>query len=67
MAEGPGKYDDECTIARHLTGAAACLLVILGGNKGSGFSVHIDPARANVDNRELARILREIARQVEGN
>ena len=36
---GPGKYDDEASIARIATGASGVVLIILGGSKGSGFSV----------------------------
>ena len=41
MAIGHGKYDDECTEVREKTKAGAILLIILGGEKGDGFSVQI--------------------------
>lgn len=40
---GPGKYDDACTIARESTKASGVLLVVIGGEKGSGFSVQAAP------------------------
>lgn len=39
MATGPGKYDDLCTAAREGAAADACVLIILGGTRGSGFSI----------------------------
>jgi hypothetical protein len=37
MALGPGKYDDECTTARERTGGQV-ILIVLGGERGSGFA-----------------------------
>jgi hypothetical protein len=39
MALGPGKYDAEASEIRIRTNAAGVLLMILGGNQGTGFSV----------------------------
>ena len=36
---GPGKYDDACTVARESVQADGAVLIIYNGNKGSGFSV----------------------------
>lgn len=41
MALGPGKYDDLCTYVRERTGGAV-LLIVAGGQNGSGFSVQAD-------------------------
>jgi hypothetical protein len=38
---GPGKYDDEATLVRNRTGAAAVALIVIKGEKGSGFSVQM--------------------------
>jgi hypothetical protein len=38
MAEGPGAYDKECTEAREKTSAEIALLIIIGGDRGSGFA-----------------------------
>jgi methylmalonyl-CoA mutase cobalamin-binding subunit len=39
MPIGPGKYDDACTQVREQLQADGVMLVVFGGNKGSGFSV----------------------------
>jgi hypothetical protein len=39
----PGKYDDVCTEARMKTGALGAALIIIGGGKGTGFSVQAPP------------------------
>lgn len=61
MALGPGKYDDLCMAARQAAEADATLLIIFGGNKGSGFSAQIpfDLLDAVPD------ILREVAKNIE--
>jgi hypothetical protein len=38
MPLGPGKYDDLCTEVREKTNAHTAILIIMDGNKGSGFS-----------------------------
>jgi len=39
MAQGPGKYDDMATYVREQTNARGVIVIVVGGNKGSGFSV----------------------------
>ena len=39
MAHGPGKYDDMATYVREQTNARGVIVIVVGGNKGSGFSV----------------------------
>src|SRR5205085_1646492 len=39
MAIGPGQYDDLCTRVREESQAQAVVLIVLGGNKGNGFSM----------------------------
>lgn len=60
---GPGKYDYACTMAREATNARAVLLIVLGGDQGSGFSVQavdgVVPAQDIVD------ILRDTANAIE--
>jgi hypothetical protein len=41
MALGPGKYDDECTKAREATMADGCILIVINGSLGSGFSCQL--------------------------
>ena len=36
---GPGKYDDACTAARVIANAEVAIVMILNGDKGSGFSI----------------------------
>lgn len=42
VGAGAGKYDDLCTYVRTEAEAKTVLVVILEGNKGSGFSVQGD-------------------------
>ena len=46
MALGPGKYDDLCTYVRDQVGitdqGGGVLLIVLGGNRGSGFACQAD-------------------------
>jgi hypothetical protein len=39
MARGPGKYDDLATLVRDGTNADGVIVIVIGGSKGSGFSV----------------------------
>lgn len=40
---GPGKYDPECSVARESAHAAGAMLIIIGGDRGSGFAVQVTP------------------------
>jgi len=40
---GPGKYDDVCTMVRERTEARAVLVVVIDGKLGNGFSFQGDP------------------------
>jgi hypothetical protein len=57
----PGKYDDLCSEVRKKAGAKVCLLIIIGGNNGSGFSAQM-PGFAAAD---VPDILRDVANQIE--
>lgn len=35
---GPGKYDEHATRVREETGAQSVVVIVIGGNKGHGFS-----------------------------
>ena len=60
--EGPGKYDDICTMVRENTQATGAIVIVVDGNKGSGFSVQtISPDFANI----LPKILRLMADDLE--
>jgi len=61
---GPGKYDDICTVARERTDAQAAIVIIVNGVLGSGFSLqseHPDLVVQLPDMLEtMAKELREI-------
>jgi hypothetical protein len=42
-----GKYDDICTKVRVETKAAFALVIVLGGDKGEGFSIQMDADRVD--------------------
>lgn len=42
MAIGSGKYDDECTYVRERTQAKGTIVIVVDGNKGSGFACQAD-------------------------
>jgi len=59
---GPGKYDEECTLVRERTGASTVVMIVLGGSRGSGFSVQtIERTLAH----DLPRLLRDLAGDIE--
>jgi len=58
----PGKYDADCTTARQATGAQACLLIILDGYLGTGFSVQCTHPGYVI---ALPEVLRAVADKIE--
>lgn len=42
MPVGPGKYDDLCTHVRAQTNADGAIVIVFGGERGSGFSCQAD-------------------------
>lgn len=60
---GPGKYDDLTTDVREKAQAAGVLLIVIGGNRGHGFSAQISASVA----RAVPAILRNLADQIEGD
>ena len=60
MSTGPGKYDDEATALRERAKASMVVVVVIGGSKGTGFSVQ-GPMELT---RLLPGILEDIADQV---
>ena len=67
MAWGPGKYDDVCTMVTEQVGIGAqgggVIVIVLGGNKGSGFSCQADLRTTLL----LPDMLEDIARQIRGS
>lgn len=60
MAHGAGKYDDECSFLRSMTGAQGVAIIVIDGSGGHGFSVQMPP-------EELARLphtLEAMAKQI---
>lgn len=60
---GPGLYDDVCTAARQSVVARGCLLVIVDGTRGNGFSCQATPEVVAA----LPGILRSVAEQLEAD
>lgn len=60
---GPGKYDAETTIVRVTTGARGVLLMVVGGERGNGFSVQGDIQFLT----GLPAVLRHMAKQIEAD
>jgi len=70
MPLGPGKYDAECSAVQKSTGADVCLVIVLGGNRGSGFSaafVAHDPTRPPPALLKVPQLLRDVADQIEAD
>lgn len=63
MTIGPGKYDEETTMIQARTQAAGVILIVIGGNKGEGFS-----CQATLEvTLALPKMLRTIADQMEAD
>lgn len=58
--QGPGKYDDQATYVREQTKAQGVIVLVLGGEHGSGFSVQADPMIMFV----LPGLLEDIAKEI---
>jgi hypothetical protein len=64
MPTGPGKYDDLATAARLGADALGVILIVIRGDKGSGFSVQLDDTLRPY---ALPVVLRDIADQIEAD
>lgn len=64
MPQGPGKYDDLATHVRVSTNAAAVVVIVFDGNKGSGFSMQAETDSPDVYAATCAT-LRAIADQIQ--
>lgn len=62
--KGPGKYDDACSNALKETDANTCLLIVIGGNKGHGFSM---ATKSLTVLNGLPTILRDVADEIEAD
>ena len=63
MPIGPGKYDDACTEARASTGGESVVLIVIDGDRGSGFSIQAPPSMVFM----LPSLLRTVADEIEAN
>lgn len=61
---GAGKYDAACTVVRESNQAMGCILIIVGGTKGNGFSAQFLDAEMELG---IPSILREVADQIEAD
>ena len=61
---GPGKYDDLVTYVREQAKARGVILLVIDGERGSGFSVQVVGDDLT---RVLPRLLREVANGIEGD
>jgi hypothetical protein len=61
MALGAGKYNDLCTHVREQSDARVAIVIIVGGNKGSGFSCQGDDATVLL---KVPDMLEEMARLI---
>jgi hypothetical protein len=62
MPLGQGTYDDLCTYVREKSRGQGVLVAVIGGDKGSGFSVQITNPLLLF---RLAKILHETADEIE--
>lgn len=60
---GPGKYDDLCTRIRSETKASGVILIVLGGNRGEGFSAQLTPEAT----AKISPMLRHLADSIEAD
>ena len=68
MPQGPGKYDDLATYVREQAEAMAALVIVLAGNKGSGFSLQaLQSSKEAVSPIVVAELLRAVANEIEAS
>jgi hypothetical protein len=60
---GPGKYDAEATAAFEQTEAQGVILIVLGGNRGHGFSAQVTAEAMAA----IPALLRAVADQIEAD
>jgi len=61
MTIGAGKYDDLCTYVRQQANADVAIVIVAGGDKGSGFSCQANDA---ADMVPIPNALEKIAAQI---
>jgi hypothetical protein len=64
MPLGPGKYDVECGDIRERTKAQTVIVIVIGGSKGTGFSMQsTDPMHIG----KTPMVLRTVAAEIESS
>lgn len=64
MAEGPGKYDDLCTLVREGAQAEVAIVIVINGVHGSGFSVQGVTDQEALTRVHLPALLEDLARRI---
>ena len=68
MALGEGKYDPLCTYVREKAKAKACIVIIMGGNHGHGFSMQAEEKVSSMEwVSEIPEVLRKVANDIEND
>lgn len=70
MSLGPGgRYDKECELITASVSSDATVLIVLGGTRGSGFSMTINAQKVNPLRamRVVSDALEHVARQIRGD
>lgn len=62
MPTGPGKYDDLCTLVREGAQAQGAVVIVLNGNRGSGFAVQ--HAGSALSTQVMADLLEHVVREM---
>ena len=60
---GKGKYDLECSAVRMRTLATGVIVIVIGGDRGSGFSMQAPPEMT----AKLPGVLRHMADEIEAD
>jgi hypothetical protein len=69
MPIGPGKYNQLCTNVRLIARAEAAIVIIMNGDRGSGFSIQCTAGNLSLDQTPVAAwlpsLLRHMADEIE--
>jgi hypothetical protein len=63
---GPGKYDRECTVLREDMNAQGVVVIVMGGDRGDGFSAQMSMPLLMSLPEVLRRIADAIAQDAQG-
>ncbi len=66
MATGPGKYDVLTTMVREGAKARGCVVIVVEGVQGSGFSIQADPETLAALPAMLESMAKEIREDIYG-